>query len=274
VQTDVPDALYGAVAEVLERLRTEASFTVPDATFVPYLAARLTPEDLAEARLEGIHLDDLYLVCGCVLGDTAAVSRFETEYGPAIAGHIRRILPEASDDLTQRTLTKLLVQQGSNAPRLASYAGRSALSAWIKVVATREALMERRKVPDPAASPDAALVNLVDDEDDPELALVRARHGEDFRRAFEGAFAELDPGERTLLRFQLIDRLTLDQIANVRGVHRATAARHLARVRQKLLTGTRGRLQQKLKLTETQLDSVLRVVQGQVEVSVRRLLGQ
>ncbi|MFY0535383.1 hypothetical protein [Nannocystis pusilla] len=51
--------------------------------------------------------------------------------------------------------------------------------------------------------------------------------------------AELDEQARNLLRQHLLDGLSIDQIAGLQRVHRATAARRLVRVREDLAQRTR-----------------------------------
>ena len=263
LQTAVADALANARAR-WPRLR------IDDEVFLPYLQARLPGDDAA--AVGSVHVEDLYVACGCVLGDPEAVACFDASHGAAIRAHVTRVDTTAVQDVCQGILTRLLVGDGDEPPRLASFAGRSPLAAWLRVVATRDALMHRRRVPDPGAAPEAPLADFVDTDEDPELAVMRARHREDFRRAFEEALTDLAAGDRALLRSQLVDRLTIDDLASIHGVHRATAARRLAKIREHLLRDTRRNLTVALNLPRAELESLFRLVRSQLEVSVRRLL--
>ena len=93
-------------------------------------------------------------------------------------------------------------------------------------------------------------------------------------QASREAIAELDAEDRTLLRQQIVDQLSIDEIGAAFGVHRATAARWLQRARGALVTATRGRLAARLKLTVDQIDSVIRLVQSQLDASVIRYLRE
>ena len=57
-----------------------------------------------------------------------------------------------------------------------------------------------------------------------------------------------------------------------RGTHKATAARHLAKARDKLLRGTRARLKRELGVDSGELDSVMRLFDEEMSVSLSRLL--
>ena len=65
----------------------------------------------------------------------------------------------------------------------------------------------------------------------------------------------------------------MDEIAGLYGVHRATAARWVDRIRDKLEVETKRRLRERTGLAGAELDSAVRLVQSRLEVSFRRLLG-
>jgi RNA polymerase sigma-70 factor (ECF subfamily) len=109
---------------------------------------------------------------------------------------------------------------------------------------------------------------------DPELDFIRVRYAEPFRKAFAAALEALEPRERTVLKLHLVHRLSIDKIAQVYQVHRATAARWLVDVRERLYDDTRGRLMEQLQLAPRELDSLLALVRSDIDVSVRRILGE
>lgn len=75
-----------------------------------------------------------------------------------------------------------------------------------------------------------------------------------------------------VLKQHLVQRLTIDQIGGLYHLHRATAARRLAKARAALLDGTRAALARRLGLPPEQLAAVLEMVESRLEVSVERLL--
>ena len=56
------------------------------------------------------------------------------------------------------------------------------------------------------------------------------------------------------------------------GTHRATAARWLTSAREELMNQTRARLASKLKLTQSDLNSLLGALQSNLEISINRIL--
>ena len=71
-----------------------------------------------------------------------------------------------------------------------------------------------------------------------------------------------------MLRYHLIDRLNIDQIAAIHDVHRATAARWLVRIRAQLEERTREELRRALGVSGAELDSIIRLIQSQLDLSI------
>ena len=106
----------------------------------------------------------------------------------------------------------------------------------------------------------------------PELELIRRRHKEHFSEAFAAALATLDPRERTLLKLHTLDGLPLEQIAPLYKVDKSTISRWIAHAREQLEERTRDHLRLALKLNSGELESVLRVANSELSLSLSRLL--
>lgn len=270
------------LAAALDRAVTRGAAAWPGlevtpALFRDYLAARVPEVDPA-AALEAMALEDLYLACACVLGDRRAIAAFTERFvkvSVAAASRARRGGP-AADDMVQLVLEKLLAPRGEQPPRLAEFGGQGGLRAWVRVTVVRagidlERTQARRIVAEPA-EPTAELEALATTTD-PELDYLKQHYRDAFRDAFAAALAELDPRARNALRHHLVDQLSIDQIGALHGVHRATAARWIARSREALLAGTRDQLRARLRLSEGEYASIMRLIDSMLEVSVQRLLS-
>ena len=106
---------------------------------------------------------------------------------------------------------------------------------------------------------------------DAELGFLKQHYAREFREAFDAALAALDVDQRNVLRLHFLDGLSIDQLGRTYGVHRATAARWVVRGRQALLAETRSRLRERWRMSEPELDSVLRQVRSQLDVTLRWL---
>ena len=94
----------------------------------------------------------------------------------------------------------------------------------------------------------------------------------DCKQAFSAAVAALTSAERAMLRYWLIDCLTIDDIAVLTGGHRSTAARRLGRIRDRLLARAHGILRRQLRVGADELESILRTLRSDLDLSLERLL--
>ncbi len=219
--------------------------------------------------------EELFLALACARGDAAALALFETRYLSGADAALRKLglSRAAADDVKQALRLRLLVRTAAAGPPLVcEYAGRGALRGLIRVAATRMALNLARQNGARAGGPEPAQALAVDPET-PELQLMRASQAVHFKRAMERALAELSARERNLLRLQLIERLSVDQIGALFEVHRASAARWLVRARERLEQRTRHHLFNALKLSGEEVDDAARLVRSQLQLSLARMLA-
>jgi len=225
-----------------------------------------------------LHVSDLYVVCGCVDQLPAAIIAFDQMCLPVIDRAVTSAgaTPAEVADLRQVVRARLLVppasDSGEEPPRITSYTGRGSLGSWVRVVATREAqrllARERRTV----AADDDAIAGMIGPDDDPELGYLKRVYRAEFKAAFSDAIAALADRDRLLLQQNALDGLSIDHLATFHKVHRATAARWLEAARKAVLDGTRKKLIDRLQLGRDELESVMRLIASQLDVSLPRLL--
>ena len=95
----------------------------------------------------------------------------------------------------------------------------------------------------------------------------------DFEASVKLALERLSVRQRNLLRHYFIDRLGIDELGRLYGVHRATAARWLSQAREAVRDETRAILVDQARLRTAEAESVMRLVDSQLEVSLGGLLG-
>jgi RNA polymerase sigma-70 factor, ECF subfamily len=120
------------------------------------------------------------------------------------------------------------------------------------------------------ASQVAALAPAVDD---PALKYLKAKFADEFEVALARACAALTDRDRTILRLRFADDLNIDQIGGLYGVHRATVARWIARIRDEIFATTRRELVGRLKLSDSDFDSLLRLARSQLDLSLTAILA-
>ncbi len=109
--------------------------------------------------------------------------------------------------------------------------------------------------------------------DDPVLRGLKAQFAGEFKDALGRACLALGERDRTVLRRRFVDGLNIEQIGAIYGTHRATVARWIARIREELFVGTRAELRVALRVDDSDFDSMLRIAQSQLDVSLSRVLG-
>ena len=255
------------------------SFVLAPRVFGSFVACRLEPAapgdaDDAFARL---HLGDLYLACGCIEGVAGAADAFVVRYGSVIATIAAKPAGQriGRDDLTQLVVARLLVADEGVPARIAQYRGTGPLLGFVRVTAARLAInaTESRAIRAEVLTPTDDLFTAVfAPARDPEASFDRERARNHLRAAFETAAKTLEPRARNVLAFSLCDGLSIDAIARMYGVHRATAARWVQGARDSLIQGTREELSRALSVDDGELDSLFRDGLSRFELSVERCL--
>jgi RNA polymerase sigma-70 factor (ECF subfamily) len=214
---------------------------------------------------------DVELAAHALAGDHVALralDRLLADIAPALRG----IVSDADiDDVVQELRVRMIVGSGDRRPALQAYAGKGPLRAWLRVALVRAGLDRRRK-PSDVLLDESAWLALPGATTEPVLMALRKTAGPAIRAAFETALSNLDPRDRLILRQHLLDGLSPPDLATLHGVHRVTAFRWLATIKQRVLADVRGHLARELALDAPALDSVMRGMRDSVAPSVERLL--
>ncbi|MFP2906134.1 sigma-70 family RNA polymerase sigma factor, partial [Pyxidicoccus sp. 3LFB2] len=109
---------------------------------------------------------------------------------------------------------------------------------------------------------------------DVELGYLRQRHREDFQAALSEALAALPARERTVLRLHVVEGLSLERIGAMYRTHKSTVSRQVSRAREQVLAGARQRLAERLQLSSGELHSLMRAVDGALDLSLPSLLRE
>src|SRR5262249_52305165 len=122
-----------------------------------------------------------------------------------------RMHASVRDEATQIIRTQLLVPREGRPAAIGDYAGRGALRSWLRVSVSRE-LVRIAKAQQRSTPLEEHLVVDAGYGDDPALEELKAKYRAELADAFRTALEELPARDRTLLRYQLIDGLTIDEI--------------------------------------------------------------
>jgi RNA polymerase sigma-70 factor (ECF subfamily) len=228
----------------------------------------------AYARARGAVSDELFLACACARGVPGAIDALERWCGAELAGVLRKAKATSRDELLQLVRAELFVAPPGQPMPIEDYRGEGSLRGWVRVVAVRELIRAERKSAREHPAEQQALEAMVQAGGDGELRLIQQRYRADFDAALRESAAELSTRERNLLRHVYLDQLGVDQLGALYRVHRATAARWAAGARQRLMDGTRRRLGERLGVSREDLNSLIRAVRSQLQVSLASLLAE
>jgi len=246
---------------------------IDEDALAPFIGQRLLGTELA-AALAAAPAADLALAAACVAQEPSAHAAFdgvltEVDAAGAAVGATRDLVEEVK----QLLRVQLLVPKDGRPPGIAGYRGKGPLRGWVRITATRE-LIRHKKKQARYATVDRSLDRLLATGVDPQLEALKAEYRNEFALALREAIEVLTPEDRTLLRQQIVDDMSIDAIGVAFGVHRATAARWLNRARAALVAATHERLAKRLDLPVDQIESVIRLVQSKLDASMIRYLKE
>jgi RNA polymerase sigma-70 factor, ECF subfamily len=275
VANDMPD-LEAVLLEYVTAARSRwPGFGIEDADLVRYMAARVRDGRPAPVA----HAADLLLGCACGRGIPAAVEAFLREYGPAVDRVLahRNTPRDVADDARQTLQQHLLVGDPEKGfpGKIADYRGAGPLRSWVATVAANTLLAlwraagRRREQPAETAGASLEGVPL-----DPELEYLRERYATEVEDAIVHALGQMSDRDRTLLRLHLGERLSIDAIGSIYSINRATAARWLVAARSSLMVAARDRLRAQLRISDSECDSLVALVNSRLHVSIVRRISE
>lgn len=263
---------------------------VPDQTIAAVWAAgraALTPLEVSleafteftrarEASWRGAldRAEDLYLACACASGGDGAAELFLARFGDRIPVYLGRLGSERDlvDEVRQIVLVRCLLGEADRPPAITTYSARGSLEGWVRATAVREALAiqrDRRKHVELGGSGTET-----PSEQDPELTQMIGHYREPVMRAFTAAVGGLPREHRTLLRLHYVYGLKTADLANMFRISRATLVRRIAEARERLFALLQGALFGTAGVPPEDCESVLRLVQSQVDLRLSSLLRE
>ncbi|HTJ41279.1 MAG TPA: hypothetical protein VL463_04260 [Kofleriaceae bacterium] len=251
------------------------SFAIDPLRFAAELGRRLGA-DATPAALEAVHGADVYLAIACSDGDAAAIALLERDYLREVDHAARKVRASAdqADEVRGHLRRVLFLAEPGRGAALHDFAGRGDLRGYLRVIATRELIRALERGRREIAIDDEAVFDRFAPRDDAELSFIRRVTRDQVADALRAALAALDAHDRALLRYHLVDAWSIDRIAEIYRIHRATAARRLTAARARLGELIRGELATRLAIESGEVDSIVRLVQSKVEVTFERLLAE
>jgi RNA polymerase sigma-70 factor, ECF subfamily len=243
---------------------------VPAVVFGRFVAGRVTPAALQQRA------GDLYLAAGCAASVPAAQQAFEVTFIARTPQYVARMArPDLVAEVQQLLRIKLLV---GPPPRIGTYDGSAPLGAWLRVIAVRAALdvvesqargLKQQSLDEAGEGVASALAA----SGSIERTMVLGRYYPFLQQSLEEELLALPATDKALLRMHFIDGLSVDALAPLFKVHRATVARWLVSLRQRIVERFKAKVAVELPVTGSEFRSLMEAVAPELRVSITRLLG-
>jgi RNA polymerase sigma-70 factor, ECF subfamily len=265
------------VERLLQAALAECRSAWPEITLDPkqfagYLGQRMAPDSSLQTALSASSIPDLYLACGCVAGDAAAVAALDSTYIRRVVAAPFGSVPRVRDaeELAQRLRVRLLVAEAGQAPRIASYTGRGPLNAWLRVAAARLAVDQHRAEVSDSPPTWAVLSGPVDQE----LLYLKQTHADLFGAALEAGLLSLSKRARTVLRLHFLEGVPVAQIATSYSVSPRSVQRWIVAAQTEVIDQLRSTLGSRLEITGSQLESLMGAMETELVIALRQFFKE
>lgn len=262
-----------ALAETLAQLIRQSREAWPSVklstdVFLAYVASRVSqpePETLMQ-----LHWGDLYVACACSLGDSAAISCFESLCVVFYAELQQKlkVSPAQFEEHKQALWVELFSGDEETPPKITKYTGQGKLVYWTRVTFLRHMLRalqgEKKEVP----VEEEMLVRLTPAAVHTEASLMKNEAKEELRKALAEAIRALSARERNILRHHYIDGLNTEKVGAIFGVHRATVARWLQKIRDSLFLAISAKLVDKMNIADDEFDSIIHLLHSHLDITI------
>ena len=229
--------------------------------------------------LDSLHIRDLALAVGCLLGNTEAWSHLLAKYRAPIDAFSHAMLgnsaraSEIADSLWA-DLYGLRASDGERRSPLEHYGGRSSLLSWLRVVVTRlEAdrwRATRRMEPlDEQRDGNSSINGEVVDSPDPDRVKLIAALEYSLREALNA----LAPGDRLRLSYYYVQNLTLAETAALTREHESSTSRNLARARTQIRDRVTRILRREYRFSDDQISQCFEYATGDWSFDLGRVLA-
>ena len=229
--------------------------------------------------LDSLHIGDLALAVGCLLGNADAWRHLLATYRAPLDAFAHAMLANSARaneiaDSLWADLYGLRASDGERRSPLEHYGGRSSLLSWLRVVATRlEAdrwRATRRMEPlDEQRDGNSSINGEVFDSPDPDRVKLIAALEYSLREALNA----LAPGDRLRLSYYYVHNLTLAETAALTREHESSTSRNLARSRTQIRDRVTRILRREYRFSDDQISQCFEYATGDWSFDLGRVLA-
>ncbi|HEY4179315.1 MAG TPA: hypothetical protein VGM90_20870 [Kofleriaceae bacterium] len=222
---------------------------------------------------DAVNASDVFLVAALKDGRPEAHATFDRAILEPSRSALARLglSPAGVDDVLAELRSKLVVADGDELP-IAKQTGEGNLVALVRVMAVRAGINRQKREKRYTSEDRDALEQLLGTHS-PAGALLTEEAKTLLRRVIAAAVATLGERDQTLLKLHLYHRMSIDDLGRTYGVHRATAARWLAKIHDAIDAETRKALAEELRTESDHLRSVMDAARTGLTSAFAQALG-
>src|SRR5882672_3897630 len=286
------EQFFGTYRDTIHRLylaSDAATWNVSESSFATALwrsvERRFSADQASISRdnvihfLDSLHIGDLALAVGCLLGNSDAWSHLLATYRTPIDAFAHAMLGNSSRaseiaDSLWADLYGLRTSNGDRRSPLEHYGGRSSLLSWLRVVVTRleadQWRATRRMEPlDEHRDGNTNMHVETTDSPDPDRAKLIAA----LEYALREALNALSPGDRLRLSYYYVQNLTLAETAALTREHESSTSRNLARARTQIRDRVTRILRREYRFSDDQISQCFEYATGDWSFDLGRMLA-
>lgn len=235
-----------------------------------FAAALAALAPLHQLTVDSVDAAEAFLWAAWQHSPDAAIAAFTASHRSLVASIATRFGLTGSDaaDILSQLVQRLFVSDADEPAKFTQYVGRGQLGGLVRVAATRLALTlvgskGRQTSEVPSNTPDQHR-STADKFAKAELQAL-------LKQALEESATALTERQRAILRMHYVKQASIDDIAAVYRVHRATAARWLLDARSSMVENARETFLLRAALDEADLIEVASLVESQLSMTWSRL---
>jgi RNA polymerase sigma-70 factor len=229
--------------------------------------------------LDSLHVRDLALAVGCLLGNPDAWRHLLATYRAPIDAFAHAMLEHSSRaseiaDSLWADLYGLRASDGDRRSPLEHYGGRSSLLSWLRVVVTRleaDRWRATRRMEPFDEQRDGNSSMHVDEtaSPDPDRSKLIAALEYSLREALNA----LSPGDRLRLSYYYVQNLTLAETAALTREHESSTSRNLGRARAQIRDRVTRILRREFRFSDDQISQCFEYATGDWSFDLGRMLA-
>ena len=214
--------------------------------------------------------EGLSLAQACLKRDGAAIAELDACLANEVATAMRRLRASQAEaeEILQELRAALFAPREGARSKLHFFCGKGSIRGWLRALAGQE--LARLKRDPRRAAWETVHSRFPQARTSPESVLGRAQHAAAVHAALEASIRGLPLRERTALKLNALEGLSVDDLSQMFRTHRSTVARWIQRARLHIAQEVQAAVKAQLRLTSAEAENIVRQAWQEVPVTLER----